>query len=458
MPRMPRWRSVALLGAVAGVGRAGAEPTYFVGAESRLALDRWRGTSADPVESTDLRERLTLGVFDLAEGEARLDFRGDLEIGADLGPSPEIQEVLPVDHRARFDLYVARFDFESGPVQILAGRHTLVDEIGYDALDGVTARVAAAPYVGVEASAGLGVRRPWSGFGPDVFTPDGGALPDRAGYVVGGAVYTRDLDLVQARAAYRRQFDAAVQEEQAGVSVDVHPWAPLTLSGGLRWDALFARVSGLRADATVRLSEALSVRGGYAREVPTFSADSIWNAFGAEPWDDVHGGAWWASGPWRVAGDGSVRFFYAGPDDVQAPGATAPVQGSAPGTRAAWEAGARVERAIDDAGDAGVEARFGDGYGGQRHYGDVFAEVPWVFSPGRPPLQVRGRLGAVHFDDEASADPVLQRDGWSGWMLVSALWPATESLTLELAAEEYVSRETPSRFQILGRLVVGEWL
>ncbi len=443
-------RSGALLWAVAAgvpLGRAAAAPTYFVGAESRLGLDRWRGATPDAVQRADVRQRLALGVFGLegddADRDVRVDFDADLEIGADLGPSPETQAALPVDRRARFDLHRAAFDLAVGPFSAVVGRHVLVDEVGYDALDGVTARLAVGPSLGLEASGGLAVRRPWSGFGPDVYTPDGGDLPDRRGHVLGAAVFSRGFAPLQARASWRRLFDDAVQREEAGLAAESRPADWLRLDAGLRYDTVWRRMSGLRADATVRASEAVSVAGGWQRDVPTFSADSIWNAFGAEPWDDVHASTWWADGPWRVLADGSVRFFDAGEDG---------------GGRRAWEAGVRFERAFDagpGTGTAGAEARLGTGYGGERHYGDVFAEVPVTPEPGAEPLRLRVRAGAVHLDDPSAA---FDRDGVSGWLLVGARWPVTDTIALEAVAEEHASRVTPSRLRVMGRLVVEDWL
>lgn len=467
---MWRWPSPgALLVTLAGVAppprAAAAAPVYHVRAESRLVLDRWRGATPDPVERTDVRQRLTLGVFGIGRGPAADDgphvsFHGDLEIGADLGPDRALQRALPVDRRARFDLFHAFLRIDAAPVEVRAGRHLLADALGYDALDGVTARLAVAPFLGVEASGGFAVRRGWSTFGPDVFTVDGTELPDRAGHVLGVAVFTRELTVLQARAAWRRVFDDAVQREEAGVSATVRPWAPLHVTGGLRYDVVFRRLVEVSAGAGLRLGEIATLEAGWRRDRPTFSADSIWNAFGGEPYDEVHGRIDGAFARWHLSADGGMRFFRTGGAGLQAPGLTPAEREAAaldpPETvRRSPEAGLRVVRRLGDGSDAahvGVEGRLATGWGGERTYGDVFAAVPWVVEPGARPAVITGRVGAVRFAREGEAAVP------SGWALLSARWPVAETIALEIVGEGFVDDRSPGRVRLMGRLAVEEWL
>lgn len=391
-----------------------ADARYFVRTDSELVTDRWRGARPDPVDRTDLRQRLQLGVF----GE-RWRLNVDLSVGSDLGPPLSTLDAMPDGRRVRLDARAVELNFTDlgGALDLRLGRHVLYDGLGFDALDGATARARLVPHVVLEGSAGLAVRRGWSDFGPDVYEPDGAPLTEDRGSLVGAAVETRDLGVVQGRASYRRLFDDEVQRADAGLALTVGP-----LDAGVRYDTVFGLWSDLWAGADGELGP-LRAGARWRRVTPTFSADSIWNAFGAEPYDAVDGSLGWATGPWRLRADGGARLWHA--DETSGDG------------------GARLTRLLDGDGQLGAEARAGFGYGGTRHYGDAFARLPL---PTQAPVFLRVRAGAVYVGDT------------SGWGLLALSWQPAEQVRLEAVSEAFGGPELPYRVRAMGRVVVEEWL
>jgi len=393
--------------------------------DTHLVADRWRGARLDPVDRTEVRQRLQLGVFGDPEADGprwRLDV--DLSVGSDLGPTPAELEALPDGRRARLEAHTLELVVHNlaGVLDLRAGRHVLYDALGFDAMDGATARLRLVPRVTFEGSAGLAARQGWSEFGPDIYEPDGAALSSDAGYVLGAAVETRDLSQIRARASWRRLFDDEVQRADAGLALAVGPFVGLRADAGVRYDTLFERWVDLWAgvDAT---AGPLRAGARWRRVTPTFSADSIWNAFGARPYDalDLSLGA--EAGPWRLSIDGGARRF-----DADA--------------RAA-DIGARAIRRLSRDARIGVEGRSGFGYGGERHYGDVFATLPL---PTQAPLSMRLRAGAV------------QVEAPSGWGLVALSWRPGEQVRIEALSEAYAGVDRPYRVRAMGRVVVEEWL
>lgn len=449
---------------------------YFVGAETRLTADRWRGTRPEPVERFDVRPRLRLGAFDLEGDGAETDrfrFVADLEVGADFGRTEAEREaarqVLGDTRRTELDLYFAYFDanWVTGrdfSLSTTVGRHLLVDAVGLDAVDGATVRVRV-PYVTFEGTGGLPVRRGWSSLGPDIHTPDGlplGDMDDPA-WLTGAALESAFADLVVLRGAWRRQFEDSehVQREEAGGAVEVTPLRGLALQGTSRYDLIYKRLASVGAGAGWTFADPWRTEVAWQREHPTFGADSIWNAFSAEPYDDFTTRLRWEPELWRLAADGGMRQFYSGETEARQASIPEDRRDAAPAVDAvsrAWDAGLRGERLLGDptARDTavGAEGRLGAGYGGTRIYGDLFGRMPVALSPGVAPLQLSGRLGAVHFDDEQQAE----LSGVSGWAVVTTAWQAAESVRLELLGEGHASRFTPFRGRLFAQVTLEEWL
>ncbi len=420
---------VALLlwpGAVAAANPWPDGAAYHLRVDSQLTTDRWRGPSPEPIDRLDVRQRLELGVF----GEV-VSFHADVEIGSDLGPTADELTARPDARRVELDVRSAHLAVRDlgGVVDARLGRHVLYDALGFDALDGATVEVHALPHLSVEGSAGFAARRGWSDFGPDIYSPDGTVLPDDPGYLVGAALATRELRYARARAAWRRLFDGDdVQRDEAGLGLSVGPLGPVELEGGGRVDTVFARLTETWGGARLRVGPT-RWRAAWRRVEPVFAADSIWNAFGAEPYHAADAGAAVELGPWRVDADGGGRRF----DDEASAG----------------DAGLRLVRRFAHrarAGHVGVEGRGGFGHGGARHYGDAFGSVPL---PTTDPTWLRVRAGAVHVGDP---------DRTSGWGLLALTWQAAENLRVEALGEAFGGADLPYRIRGMGRLTVEEWL
>ena len=464
-PSFARRRPRAPLALAAGLTltAAGAQAAdYFVGADTQLTADRWRGTRPEPVERLDVRPRLRLGVFDLENDGAETDrfrFVADLDIGADFGRTDAEREaerqVLGDTRRAAFDLHTAYFEGRLVNTRALGvvtrlGRHLLVDEVGLDAVDGATIRVRI-PFVVLEATGGLAVRSGWSNLGPDIYSPDGTPLQDAPAVLVGGAVETAVADWISFRGAYRRQFEDArhLQREEAGGGLEVTPLRGLSMTGGTRYDALYHRLASIHAGVGYGFLETWRTELAWKHDHPTFSADSIWNAFSVEPYDDFTGRLRWDPALWRLSADGGLRQFDGGNRHEGAP--------SFDTAKRAYDGGVRAERLLGEAIDdktIGAESRVGLGYGGQRIYGDVFGRMPVALKPGVAPLRLNARLGAVHFDDEQQAN----LGGVSGWAVLSTAWRASESVNLELLGEGHSSKFTPFRGRVLAQVSLEDWL
>jgi hypothetical protein len=187
---------------------------------------------------------------------------------------------------------------------------------------------------------------------------------------------------------WRRQFEASdrVQREDVGGAITLGPWANASLESGARFDLIYHWLGEVYAQAGFGDADLWRLTAGWRYERPTFGADSIWNAFSVMPWQDLTLRGHVNPGLWRLNADAGARRFDAGPADAQAPGAelVGVVLPEDPATAGlnphpiAWDGGARVTRWLDESGDLhmGAEARLGFGYGGRRHYGDVFGQVP----------------------------------------------------------------------------------
>lgn len=436
----------ALGGATAGraqaPGATGA-PTWRVYSETLMLLDRWRGTRAVAVERTDVRQRLRLDAWALAATDAaadapRLDLVVDLELGSDLGPPLAVVEAIPDGRRAVLDLYRAELRLVLGALDGRIGRVVLVDALGFDAVDGAAVELALLPYVTARAHGGLAVRRAWSTFGPELYEPDGTALRDDAGAVVGAGLRSRDLDRVDLDVTWRRHLDAddgLPVRDELGAAALARPWGPFDLHATAVYDLVFARASAVGAGAATRIGEAARVEGEWRRVHPTFAVDSIWSWFQTAA---AHSGRLAASvrpGAWQLAADAELRRFDGGAD--------------------AWIGGGRVDRGFSwwaRPARLGIDGRVGTGYGGARRHLDVYGTLPVPVGAPNEPVALRFRLGAAHFD-VADRD---EYDGWAGWGLLAAGWQATPRMRLDGTVEAHGHRAEAFRVRALLRLVVED--
>lgn len=416
-------------------------------AETTLDATRWRGARIAPEERTDLRQRLGADAYLWGRGP-RLTFTADLEVGSDFGPEPDAWLARPDRRRAVADVYAARLDLRGELLDLTLGRQLIYDVLGADALDGLTARLRVVPFLTLEAGAGLAARRGWSNFGPDVFEPDGAGLSDRPGYVVRGRIATRKLRFLAATAGLTRHFDSEVQREDAALDGRVGPTF-LNVNGRLRYAFVVREVEELELGVASQVG-AGRLEAGWRRHRPVFSADSIWNAFRREPWQAWEMSGALAVGRFDLAADAALRTYESGPAAAQAPALLRPVEAPTLADAQAYEVGAAVSARVDadrPGARVGLEGRLADGYGGARHYADVYARLPWLYELGRDAVWLRARLGAVGTTTDTDSSTNL-----AGWGLLAAEWAPEESIRLEALGEVYAGGADPTRARVMLRM------
>ncbi len=462
MRRLPPALAITLATTLAGAAAPWPTATRWrLNVESTLDADRWRGLAPRAQDRFDVRQRLQLDLYVLrpdARGRGpSLTLATDLVVASDLGPDGPELAIQPDGRRAALDLYRAAAELRTARIDVTAGRQIWSDALGFDALDGVRVDARALPYVTLHAGAGLAVRRGVTDFGPDLFSLDGTRLPTTQARIWTAGVSLRDVRQVALRADWRRTADEVVQRDQIAVASRLQPVDGVWLDGGGRADLVFGQLADLWADLGGRPTAQTTLSGGWRRARPVFSADSIWNAFGPTAWHEGHLRGRWADGTWQVAADGAVRWFDLGSRAAQTPadpggGVAATPEDDQPGL----DAGAQLTRrfTLDGTpGHAGLQARLGTGYGGDRHLVDLFSRVPIPLIPGNHPLALRSRLGLLWVND----DDRPTRSGPSGWAVLGLDWRANEVVRLQALAEGHLSEHTPGRLRLMTRATFLEW-
>lgn len=456
-------RSAVLIALLTGFGGAEAAPwqTPPWPTDPAWRIESWSGFDATQwqvggtvLERADVRQRLRLTGWPLrrSDGRPRLEVALDLSVGTDLGPEPDAFAAQPDARRTLLELYAAHVTLRDlgDRVDLTLGRRWFLDALGSEGLDGLTITGRLAPWFRLELAAGLAARRQWSTFGPDLFTPDGTRLSTGRGHVVRAQLATFGLGWLSASAGISRQFDAAVQTERVATEWRFGRDA-LHLSSALRYDLIHREA--MRIEAALGHASARSrARIGWRRHRPSFSADSIWNAFVpiAHHAGFVEGDRRW--GAWRLALDASARLYPGGDGRAQAPGLMVPVEVSAPGSEGAWEAGGQLSR-TRDGHTLGTSLRHADGYGGLRQCADLFADVGMPTILGRREGRIQARFGGVrHQPRDAEARPI-----GSLWGLLGGTWLPEEGMRIDATAEWYGSDTLASRVRFMGRLTLEDW-
>lgn len=461
-PPLP-WRLAACLLGAAGPAHAltpwPTAPTWRLRVDNVLDADEWRGLRPQAVERFNALQRLQLDLFVLQPDDGRgprLTVRSDFMIAADLGPDGQDLAAQPDGRRPVLDLFEAAADLRTRHVDAQAGRVLVFDSLGLDALDGARVDVRAVPHLTLHGGAGLAVRRGRSVFGPDLYSPDGTALPTAQARIWTVGLSLRDVPGLALRADWRRQADQVVQREEAAVAARLQGPEGVWLDGGGKADLVYLRAADVWADLGARVGDS-TLAAGWRRARPTFSADSIWNAFGPTAWDEAHARATWPGEAWTVGVDGALRWFDLGSSLTQQPArATGGLSQRPDDDQPALDAGARFTRrfSVDGVpGHAGLEGRLGTGYGGQRHLVDLFGRVPVPLLPGNQPLFARARLGALVVVDEDRPD----RSGPSGWAVLALDWQASETIRLEALTEGHANDVTGPRIRLMTRMTFTDW-
>jgi hypothetical protein len=433
------------------------QPDYHITVETLLWLDQWRGVERIPVETTDIRQRLRLrGFTGRTPGQTPTVYTLDLEVGADLGPEGPRLRQEPDHRRAELDLHAAQIWFRDlwGIVDIKLGRQGFYDAVGFDAVDGASIAVRPWTRVRLRAHGGLAVRRGWSQFGPDLYSPDGTALPSRPGYIAGVGAETVGLKTVAANVAWRRHFDEEIQLNELGGAIRWRPVRRFEASTTGQVDLVHRALS--HGSAQLRWGDRtfwISPSWRYLR--PTFSADSIWYAFGVQPYHAGRLATRAAAGHWTVEADGQAVYF-SEQDAISDVHDETSESDEGMNEKWSYDGGIRLRRrwaAGSDWATAGLNLRSASGYGGIRHHGDLAARFPLRIRTRSKDLWIRTRLGATWFEDP-------HRDAWNGltgWGLFAAEWGMSGGMTLEGTLEGFAGDGQRRRVRGMARIRMENW-
>lgn len=439
---------------------------WHVRVDQVLDAARWRGATPELIERFDVRQRLQIAGQPLifsprSDGRPapwRLQISADFEAASDLGPEADRFEVQPDARRPALDLYHLNLQLHTAHTALQAGRVLFYDALGFDAVDGLALRTDALPHLSLHAAAGFAVRRRWLDLGPDLFSPDGSALPEEPAPLFSAGLALRGLSALDLRLDWRRHGGEVLDREQLGLATRWRAWGELFVEGGAEYDLIFFDFSELWLGAGWRPRGDLDLWVGARRSQPFWSAESIWNAFGASPTDALELRSALQLGPLRLYSDAAFRRFYDGDLAVRSP-----ADAQARGERVA---SAETDRGLDAGlrlswpfarwthpGELGAQARLGTGYGGERYVADLFATLPLGLRPGQGPLYFAPRLGALWFDERSR--PELR--GTTAWALLSLRWRAAENVQLEAHVEGTHSAYSPTQLRAMTHLRLEDW-
>ncbi|MBU0554335.1 hypothetical protein KJ940_22900 [Myxococcota bacterium] len=283
--------------------------------DSVLQASRWQGLRPEPIDRTDMRQRLRLQATQPhpRRRQAATRLIADLEVGADLGPGADLVAQQIGEGRAALVIYEARLSLVEvvRRVDIEVGRAVSFNALGLRVIDGLGLETRWVPFTQLKAQIGIAPRRGWSDVGPQIY--DGtDAASDRPAYRAQLSAASRGLRRLALDLAFARDFDAHLQAEEIGAAARLD-----ALRFGPRRAQLYARaVYATLIDAPSTLEGELRYDGPHAaarfgarRLQPVFAAESIWNAFGALPYDGLYGGLSGRLGDWRLEADGLTRHF-----------------------------------------------------------------------------------------------------------------------------------------------------
>jgi hypothetical protein len=363
----------------------------------------------------------------------------------------------------------------AGCLDVRLGRQLRGDPNDFLAYDGLEVVVRTPWFVALEAFGGVLADSEWPLAAP-IYLLDGTSQVDarREGELAwgrdtptfGAAAETVGLRFVDARVSYRQSLRGTSDDlvafvrtrSGAGVpgTTTVDEKLSFSLRGtlfggavapfvGIRYNLVQALADQVQAGLRVELSRSQSVAVDYLRAVPTFDGDSIFNVFGAEPFNDVRAtynlapAALWLGGRVRGYVMGFARLFRS--DDLtSAAGRRSGELGAVLGGR--WER-ERVTLRAD------LYSQWG--YGGDR----TGADAVGVYRVAKTPLSLEARATLLYVglpDDGVryAATEVVSGGVAGGGRLLLA-----QGVSVHLLAEENVNRFYRSQTRVMAVLELG---
>jgi hypothetical protein len=429
----PRW--VPLLG-LALLGSSAPARAYDFSIDLRTIGQGYQVRGFAPDGSNELlsRRRLTeyldLSVLDLGPdawhgddgGRNLFTFDASLRLDSDFGGymlgAPAGVAAIPELKQSEIDILYAflaghnvggRLDFE-------LGRQIHFDLIDFYAFDGADILFHLIRWLGVEGFSGTEVRGslPLSSpiyelDGTSAGSRDPATRPDQNAALqplVGAALVAGETGAPwSARLSYRRVWSdtadrqpgepgSAVDEEVLALTATAAWRDRLYLSGGARYNLLFAEFDDEQLALRVRLTARQWLTLEHTYLAPTFDGDSIWNIFSTGAYRDLRASyEIGLPGGVKAYGRAFARFFQTTGDEIAniGPYAGQDVGAEAPGGRLAGggSLGAALRRGR---GMWRADGYWDDGYGGRKVGVDTTARLQIA-----RPLEIEGRLTGYYW-------------------------------------------------------------
>lgn len=356
-------------------------------------------------------------------------------------------QVLARDGRIDAPVAAAELHGLPGGTELRVGRHLRPSLLGFLRLDGVSVRVAPAPWVAVDAYGGTMVRATTLA-GSDAFAPQGSVrldLPDELSrarvpfvappsttWVAGGWLELGRSDWVRGRIGYREVQDGdGIVARRLGFGLASQPVPALRLAADGALDAAFGTLIDARVRVDVRTGPVRS-HAQLSRHVPRFDYGTIWAYFDVVPVDRARLGAS-VDVARGVSLDGALVGRRAHFDDR-----SAELDGG-------FEAGARVRR-----GRTRIET---SAFGFAGNLGPVAAVRLFVLRPVTSFMDLSLRASVWHFDD-----PLRQgMHGTTTLEAIAARFRLSELTAIRLEVEHARSRVTGHRLRGLLTLALEVW-
>jgi hypothetical protein len=441
VPRRAVLLGLVILGSSAGLSTPARAYDFSIDLRTIGQGYQVRGFAPDGSNELLSRRRLTqyldLSVADIGseawhgDDGARnvLTFEASLRFDSDFGGyllgAPGAAAAIPELKQSELDILYAFLAGRNmgGRLDFQLGRQIHFDLIDFYAFDGADLLFHVIPALAVEAFAGTEVRgaMPLSSpiyelDGTSAGSRDPATRPDQNAEVrplAGAALVVGDAsEPLSARLSYRRMWSdtadrqpgepgSGVNQEVVSLTATATLWRNrVYLSGGVRYNLLFAELDDEQLAVRVRLTprQWLTLEHDYL--APTFDGDSIWNIFSTGAYRDLRASyEVGLPGGVKATARAFARFFLSTDDEIATSGPYAgqDIGAAAPGGRfagggslgATWRRGRGMLRA---------DGYWDDGYGGRKIGVDTTGRIAV-----RAPIELEGRLTGYAWRSDLSS-------------------------------------------------------
>jgi len=259
-----------------------------------------------------LTQGLTLGAYDLLDqGTGSLNARVSVRYTTDLGLQRDLRELAPFVNQfndIRVDIAMMSWR-PSRRVSLTLGRHWSVGALGVRDFDGITARfspkLSPRDSMWFELSAGRDAQLAFGALAPDAYDVQGIPLSVDVGtargfpWLMGGRIGYRRGDTVWVDAQYQRRMSTGVErpddrrstlgDERVGAAATWAATPRLNVDAAASYNTLLGALDRAHVTSAWRPgTRRLVFTAGLERRRPWFDSSSIFNLFGANPYDGAY--------------------------------------------------------------------------------------------------------------------------------------------------------------------------